>query len=361
MVSINSPTTSPTTSPVSSGDASVAQSTDVRLIGIDWGSSGLRIFLIGANGVVLASRDAPHGITVMQNSQKTYSEILNDLAADWFSSWPDAPVLACGMVGSKHGWQEVPYVQCPANARQIAGKSIAVNDGAKQADSSVTRLAIVPGLLYRTENVAPDVMRGEETQIIGALLSQPEWARQCCIVMPGTHSKWAHILDDQVSAFATHMTGELFAVLRQHSVLGRLMPQADGTKTDGAKADTQHPTPDQTSFFAGVDAARNSPHAGLGHQLFSVRTLGLMGDIPETGLADYLSGLLIGHELVAGLAWRTNAGLAKAPLILVGEQLLCQRYALALQRFDIDVTAVLPNTAPAGLWSLALASGLVSA
>lgn len=315
---------------------------NVSLIGIDWGSTGLRIFLIGQDGQLIDSREAASGISVMQGGQAAYVQVLQNLAGDWLVSWPDVPLLACGMVGSKHGWQEVPYVQSPVNAQDIAVNILSIDAG--DLRSAPSRLGIVPGLLYRGD--APDVMRGEETQIVGALQGQPDWASQSCIVMPGTHSKWASIVDGKVQAFATHMTGELFAVLKQHSVLGRLMPTGQGEADDA-------------SFITGLDAARKMMGQGLSHQLFSVRTLGLMGDMPPGGLADYLSGLLIANELLAGLHWRSEYGLAHAPLILIGDASLCARYALAFFRLGVKPDTVLLNTAPSGLWHLAVTAGML--
>jgi len=164
-------------------------------------------------------------------------------------------------------------------------------------------------------------------------------------VLPGTHSKWAQVNGSRLQRFATHMTGELFAVLRSHSVLGRLMGDS------GAFA--------EHAFVAGVDAARDLGHLGMSHQMFAARSLGVTGRMPAGELSDYLSGLLVGHELRAGLAWRTAAGLAQAPLALVGSQVLCQRYALALQRFHAAAPLLLDNTAPAGLYHLARAAGMI--
>ncbi|MET3116560.1 2-dehydro-3-deoxygalactonokinase [Undibacterium sp. GrIS 1.8] len=324
---------------------------DARMIAIDWGSTSLRAFLLGANGQVLETRFGTHGISKMKASSQAYSEVLTTLAGDWLDVWPRLPILACGMVGSKHGWQDVPYVACPANSDQIAAGTVYVTS------TDHRRVHIVPGLLYRSDNATPDVMRGEETQIIGALQMQSSWSEHCCIVMPGTHSKWAHICQAQVLEFATHMTGELFAVLREHSVLGRLMTSVESHagSQNAQKSQDLH----LTSFLQGVDAVKDTAIHGLSHLLFSVRSLGLMEDIPASNLADYLSGLLIGHELKAGLVWRSAAGLTQAPLILVGETDLCQRYVQALQRFDVKADAVLSNTAPAGLWRLALSAGLL--
>ncbi|HEY9109806.1 MAG TPA: 2-dehydro-3-deoxygalactonokinase, partial [Roseateles sp.] len=179
----------------------------------------------------------------------------------------------------------------------------------------------------------PDVMRGEETQIVGALALHPDLAAQSCLVLPGTHSKWARVQAGRVTGFATHMTGELYALLRQHSVLARLMP------ADAAAA------PSSEAFLAGVDAARKE--GALSHQLFAVRTLGLFKQLGAEQLPDYLSGLLIGHELASELK-DTQPRVA-----LIGDPGLCARYGQALTRFGQPEPQLLDNTAPAGLWALA--------
>jgi 2-dehydro-3-deoxygalactonokinase len=308
------------------------------LIGIDWGSSGLRAFLIDGSGMTLAARTSSAGASTLRGDAEFEAALLQ-LAGDWIATRPQLPLLACGMIGSQHGWREVPYAPCPAGVAQLASQLSPPNG---------LGMRIVPGLLHAGEH-APDVMRGEETQIAGALQVQPELAREACIVMPGTHSKWARVRHGSIEAFATHMTGELFAVLRQHSVLGRLMASPD----NGSLGDMQ-------AFTAGVDTARDHTMPGLTHQLFTARTQPLTGRMPSGGVADYLSGILIGHEIEAGLAWRRDAGLTEAPLVLLGEPDLCQRYVRALERFGTRADLLLPNTAPAGLWALAHQAGLLA-
>ncbi|SFU45043.1 2-dehydro-3-deoxygalactonokinase [Pseudoduganella namucuonensis] len=304
------------------------------LIGVDWGSTGLRAFLVGTDGLALAERATSRGASTL-SGKEAFAEVLEQVAGDWMRARPDLKVLACGMVGSLHGWLDVPYAVCPANAPALAaGVAVTPNGEAH----------IVPGLLYDDGELPPDVMRGEETQILGALALRPELQGASCIVLPGTHSKWAQVRDGEVQRFATHMTGELYAVLRQHSVLGRLMESGGGF--------------DEAAFNDGIDAARVNGHLGVGHQMFAARTLGVTGRLPAAALADYLSGLLIGHELRAGLAWRGEAGLDQAPLALVGSRELCRRYELALRRYGDVPSLALDNTAPAGLLTLARAAGL---
>jgi len=171
---------------------------------------------------------------------------------------------------------------------------------------------------------------------------QPELAERACVLMPGTHSKWVQLKDGVVTGLRTRMTGEAYALLRQHSVLARLMP-ADDT------------TPHPQAFAAGVAAARDAHGTDLLAQLFSVRTLGLTQRWPAEALADHLSGLLIGHELVAGLR------AADGPLALVGEPALCRRYSQALEVLGATAVTAHANTACAGLWQLAVQAGWVDA
>ena len=171
-----------------------------------------RAYLIGAGGRVQAERRSDDGASRLLKAD--FEPALRALAADWLR--PGLPVLACGMVGSAHGWREAPYMNCPARPHDLAGALAVVQAG----DVSVH---IVPGLRQRSGDGLPDVIRGEETQLVGLLSQQPELACAATVLMPGTHSKWVHVVDDAIQGFSTRMTGELYALLRTHSVLGRLM------------------------------------------------------------------------------------------------------------------------------------------
>lgn len=319
------------------------------LIGVDWGSTGLRAFLIGPEGDVLHETATAQGASTLVGAQ-AFAAALEGVAGVWRRARPLLPVLACGMVGSRHGWVEAPYVACPANTGALAA-------GLRRSADGVW---IAPGMLCEelqsiSTQLPPDLMRGEETQVLGALLRHPGLAQGACLVLPGTHSKWVHVTDGHIARFATHMTGELYAVLRAHSVLGRLM--------NGAAADSTGPAADaaDVAFTDGVDAVCRHDHLGVLHQIFAARTLGLMERLPAASLAAYLSGVLIGHEVRAGLAWRAQHGLSDLPMALVGHPGLCNRYRLALQRFTDVSFPVLDNTAPAGLLALARAAGLLPA
>jgi 2-dehydro-3-deoxygalactonokinase len=311
--------------------------TNAALIALDWGSSNLRAYLLDARGEIVATRDdASAGASVLPPGARHFDQALMTLVGDWCSQQPGLSALACGMVGSAHGWREAPYLPCPTDITRLHTQTVEVRT------STEVQVLVVPGLIYAPADGAPDVMRGEETQIAGVLALRPDLTNAARVVLPGTHSKWALVRDGCVTAFATRMTGELFAVLRRHSVLGRLMPAFDADFNASA-------------FEAGLDAARATGGRDLTHELFAVRSLGLTGQWPGAALSDYLSGLLIGHELVAGLADTEES----IPLVLAGEAALCARYRYALLRYGRAPVAVLHDTAPAGLWRIASAAGLV--
>lgn len=313
------------------------------LIALDWGTSSLRGFLMDGAGRVLDQRASPHGIQNLPLAGPVgFEAALTGLCGDWLDAHPTVPVVAGGMVGSAQGWVEAPYVATPADAGVLARHAATVWTVAGRP------ILIAPGVLHDPDCGVPDVMRGEEIQIAGALAGHPDWRRNACIAMPGTHCKWVRIADGRIVDFATYMTGELFAVLRTHSLLGRLMP-AD---REAAPAD------EEEAFAAGIRAAQAANPGDLPHQLFATRSLGLTKRLPAEALSHYLSGLLIGHELRSGLA-RLAAMAPGTPLLLIGDPALCRRYVRALAAFGVTAAAQLGNTAPPGLFQFAAAAGLV--
>ncbi len=295
------------------------------LIGLDWGSTHLRAYLFDEGGAVRDARALPHGIR--QLPAGGFPEAFALAVRDW----PALPVLACGMVGSRNGWREVPYLDTPTSVERLARQLT-------RMDTPEGRpLHLVPGL---RDPRRPDVMRGEETQIVGVLALQPGVTR---LLLPGTHSKWVRLDDGAVSGFATVMTGELYALLRQHSMLGAALPEARY---------------DEAAFRRGVAAARDSGPAGALSRLFSARALMLDGQLDPASVPDYLSGLLIGEELRMALA----AGWVDAgdTLPMVGEGPLCERYARAADAFGLQLTRAPEGTTAHGLWRIAAAAGLLS-
>jgi 2-dehydro-3-deoxygalactonokinase len=299
---------------------------------------------MSAAGDVLDVRHVPRGILHLPAARDAggFERAFAEIAGDWLASHPTLKVVACGMVGSAQGWIEAPYVRAPADVRTLAAQSVRVPSGAGP------EVLIAPGVIYDPPDRPPDVMRGEEIQIAGAVAAEPSLGERTCFVLPGTHSKWVLVRERRIVSFATYMTGELYAVLREHSILGRLF-----------SAEPPDPAASERAFTQGLEAARESP-AELSHQLFAVRTLGLTKRLPGSALPDYLSGLLIGHELVAGLAASRTARETGAALALVGDSALCERYARALKAFDVAVHTQLENTAPRGLWELARAAQVLA-
>ena len=315
------------------------------LIALDWGTSSLRGFLMDCAGRVLDQRANAHGIQNLPlPGLSGFEQAFTDLCGGWLSAHPGLPVVAGGMVGSAQGWREAPYVHCPADTASLASQAIAVDS------ASGVRILIAPGMLYDPPSGPPDILRGEEIQIAGALADRPDWGRDACMVLPGTHSKWVEIEGGRMARFSTYMTGETFAVLCKHSILGRLMPP-DVTPAE-SDADA--------AFAEGVRAAQASGPGDLTHQIFAARTLGITRRMPVELLKDYLSGLLIGHELTSGLAHMRNDLHEDRPLLLIGEGSLCRRYVRGLELLGVEPTARLENTAPRGLFRFAVAAGLVA-
>jgi 2-dehydro-3-deoxygalactonokinase len=301
--------------------------TDIRLLAIDWGTSTARVYVLDARGVIVGERSAALGVR-----RVTDGRFANALTMLYGSELPrGVAAIACGMIGSRQGWIEAPYRDCPADIDSIAGALTRVPG---------TELSIVPGLIARDAAGVPDVMRGEETQIFGAL-AEGAVARSV-YVLPGTHSKWAIAGAAGVETFATFMTGELYAVLREHSILGRLA-------SDGV---------DVVAFDRGVHASLRDG-AALSHDLFSVRSLALTAELASEGVGDYLSGLLVGAEITAARAWVAgNAGVC-TEVTLVGEAALCERYRRALRLAGINAARGPAEAAALGLWRIAQRAGMV--
>ncbi|MGE8499969.1 MAG: 2-dehydro-3-deoxygalactonokinase [Pseudomonas sp.] len=304
------------------------------LIALDWGTSSLRAYLLADEGHVLETRTRPWGI--QHTPAGDFARAYEDVVGDWCQKWPDVPALACGMVGSRQGWREVPYAVCPADGRALASQLLAL-------DSGCGTLHLVPGVLDAC--ALPNVIRGEETQVFGALQLEPELAHNALLVLPGTHSKWVSVRDGSIHSFATYMTGELFAVLRDHSILGR------PAREQGSDVSVE-------AFVRGLETARDSACEGVSGRLFSTRSLLLTERLAATESLDYLSGLLIGEELRSVLAGFAHE--VCPPLVLIGDEQLCERYRLALMHFGVSAVRTLDNAGVAGLWFIARAAGLVA-
>ena len=278
------------------------------MIGIDWGTSSFRAVRLQGRAVV-DRRDLPLGI--LRVPPGGFADALHGAIAPWLADG-ETRVLVSGMAGSRQGWQEAPYLPCPADAAGLAAALAPVPFAGAQ-------VLLVPGLSVPGD--PPEVMRGEETQLVGALAATGGNGLAC---LPGSHSKWAHISSGSIAGFTTHLTGEAFAALRDHTILGRMVQP-------GA-------APDPASFDQGV--ARSAQPGGLLHHLFGVRTLGLFDRLPNA--ESYLSGLLIGHEVRA-------AAPARQMVHLIGEARLCALYARAIEQCGGSAVVVTEDAAAAGL------------
>jgi 2-dehydro-3-deoxygalactonokinase len=305
------------------------------LIAIDWGTSSFRAFLTARDGAILDRIETADGVATMPPGG--FPAAFARLAGPWLAGRAGLPVLASGMVGSRNGWREAPYVPCPADPAAIAAKLVTVFAGE-------ATVHIAPGLSFEDATGRPDVMRGEEVEILG--LAE---AGAGLVVLPGSHSKWARVESGCVTSFRTFVTGEVFAAIRDHTLVGAFARNP----SSGA------PGPIGPAFALGAcrgaEASRGENGAGLIGALFGARTLPLMGKLPETDAADWLSGLLIGAEIAE--ARRLFSG--GAPL-LAGAPTLVERYRAAFAALGDSALAAPPGAAARGLFRLALDAGLIA-
>ncbi len=296
------------------------------LIGIDWGTTSLRAFLLDGAGAILDRRDGPHGIMSVKDGD--FAGVLSKTIGPWISGGPP-PVLLSGMIGSRQGWVEAPYVDVPAGIADLAEALVSV-----PFDAADVRL--VAGL-KDASGTMDDVVRAEEVQVLGAMTRLG--IDQGRFLLPGTHSKWIHAEDGRITRFATYMTGEVYDALRNHTILGRLMQ-------DGEM--------DVAAFNDGVDkgAAAGAPGALL-HRLFGVRTAGLFGHCAPPGLADLLSGLLIGAEIA------DQFGVDGSGVQIVASASLAERYALAASHLGLKANIVSADCVADGHVAIAKLAGMI--
>ncbi len=281
------------------------------MIAIDWGTTSFRAYRMRGRAV-LDRLALPLGI--LSVTEGRFEHALHDAVAPWLADG-EHRILMSGMIGSRQGWIEAPYLPCPAATADLAAALIRV-------PFSAAEVLLAPGLTAADPADVPEVMRGEEVQIFGALSAASADTTVC---LPGSHSKWARVAGGRVEGFSTHLTGEAFAALRSHTILGRLM-QADAP-------------PDAEAFERGV--LRSADPGGLLHHLFGVRTLGLFAQLPEAAAASYLSGLLIGHEVRAA---------APGPhVLLIGAGALCELYSRTIDLCGGSATLAEADAAAQGL------------
>jgi 2-dehydro-3-deoxygalactonokinase len=321
------------------------RSADTRLVGLDWGTSSLRAYRYDVGARVVESRELPAGLMRLADSNgpgtssDRFERVFREACGDWVAAAPAAPIVACGMVGSAQGWRQAAYLEVPVALEQIASRLTAF-----ETAQGVT-VRIVPGLIER--GVLPDVMRGEETQVVGALeaAAVPPGAR-VLVGLPGTHSKWVEVRNRAVEHLRTFMTGELYQTLCAHTILGRTLRQPS--------------SPSHSAFDRGIEVTRSAEgRGGLLSTIFSARALGLTGALREEEGGDYLSGLLIGHELAGLEELRPDVFDTTSEIVLAGSAELCERYRRALAIRGCRKVVLVPAAAQLGLWRLAAWAGLV--
>ena len=292
------------------------------LIGLDWGTTSCRAYLIGADGAVLDRIADGPGILKVEDG--AFGAALDGMIGRWDLK---LPVILSGMIGSRQGWKEAPYARCPAGAGDIVAAPARIEHAGRL-------ISLVPGLSTENDGM-PDVMRGEETQIFGALaLSGRD---EGLFLLPGTHSKWAEVSGGRIVSFRTFMTGEVFGALKGHTILGRLM-------REGADAE---------GFARGVYEGAALDGAGaLLNRLFATRTYGLMDKLTGAALADYLSGLLIGAEVAEATRQ------AKSSVTIIASPALASRYTDALGLLGHQSALAPDDCVAAGHWHIARAAGL---
>ena len=303
------------------------------LIGVDWGTTSMRLWGFSPAGEIIARKRSESGILKVADGR--FLETLEAVAGDLLA--PEVPILMSGMIGSRQGWVEAPYVFCPADVATLADQLQPV-PGASGA-------RIVPGVAVREAGGRRDVMRGEETQILGAGLGR---GRQL-VVLPGTHCKWVLIEDGKIRDFVTFMTGEMYGALRRHTILARLMPETDAGLDEAAA---------QRSFVAGLSTSLDG-EARLMQSLFSIRARGLFDELAPEVAPAFLSGLLIGAEIGEGLALCRRWGVAKIAPLIIGGDMLIARYQTAFRQAGLATTTGNEDVGALGLWRIAQQRNLV--
>jgi 2-dehydro-3-deoxygalactonokinase len=286
----------------------------VAFVAGDWGTSNLRLALCAEDGRPIEVRQGPGAA----ESRGAFAETLDGLSAGWRSAHGELPTILCGMVGSAFGWKEAAYLECPADPLELADQLAAPRE----------RFYIVPGLKCTNPLGAPDVMRGEETQLLGAVtgsIAPQIGVGKQLVCMPGTHTKWVSLHNGTVQEFHTVPTGELFALLRDHSVIVR----DPATPIAHRAAD----------FERGLAEAARHPEVPVIHKLFQARTLRLDRQLTSEGAASWMSGLLVGTD-VSGALRLLGEGNTGDAVYVIGTSHLAQVYSTALAAAGRKATIV---------------------
>lgn len=304
--------------------------TNAKLIGLDWGTTSFRAFLINEDGLILDKKTSKNGILSVVDKDFE-GTLLNEINL-WLEQNESLPIIASGMITSRNGWLETPYLNLPSNIDGFAGAltHFKISNG--------LFIHFITGASYEDSKGIPDIMRGEETQIIGSLDNNND----DIFLLPGTHSKWAKTEDENILSFASFMTGEVYAALKDHTILGALMENEDQSN--------------EYAFSNGVED-RLKENVSIMHQIFTARTLPLFDRMKNSEIADYLSGLLIGEEIKSAL---NQYDVSNDNIVnIIGRGDLAARYAKALDIFDIKYKIIGDDVTAMGHYKIAMKAGLV--
>lgn len=279
-------------------------------IAVDWGTTSFRLWLLSRSGAVLAERRSAEGMTTAM--RMGFADVLQ-AHLDAIGAPLDLPVLVCGMAGARQGWVEAGYIDVPVSLS-------AVLDGAVRVPGQARDVRILPGLAQRDKG-APDVMRGEETQLLGALSSGEGGEKLVC--MPGTHSKWVTVKDGGVTHFATFMTGELFEAISKQTILSHAVAEAEAF------------TGEHEAFTAAVRDIYAHPELAT-NRLFTLRSGQLLHGLTATDAKARLSGIMIGLEI----AGAHSQAKRETPVVLIGSGALGALYEGAFTVLEINYTVI---------------------
>jgi len=277
-----------------------------QFIIIDWGTSNFRAFLMDKEHNLASSHQENKGLLHVSNRE--FAEALELILKSWLDDYDKYPIFMAGMVGSKNGWFNVDYVATPANLGCLIAnvKKFTLPWGNNLSGY------IIPGVKHQNDNATFDVMRGEEVQALG--FAAKRQIKEAMLILPGTHSKHVSINNNKIETINTFMSGELFSILCQHSILGKDLPEQ------------------QTSELAFVSGVRQSDKGDLSQLLFSARTQLLFDNVAAEHVHDYISGLIIGQEL-------KHVG-SDRKLAIIGGKSLSQRYLLACDMLDFEAEVI---------------------
>ncbi|MEM1401749.1 MAG: 2-dehydro-3-deoxygalactonokinase [Pseudomonadota bacterium] len=298
----------------------------LHFIAGDWGTTNLRVYLCGVDDdgrpKLLEALRGP-GVAELSSAgdASAFEHALFERIDPWLGKVGDVPIMLSGMVGSTIGWREAPYQSCPVQTADIARRTLSFESRGRE-------IHLIPGLSTVNPFGSPDVMRGEELQLLGLAALVPPSADQTRLVcLPGTHNKWVRCLGDQVETFTTALTGELFAVLGEHSILLRGADRGQLVVS---------------AFKEGLELARKLDGGQLLHALFSTRSRQVMGELGASDAESYLSGLLVGAD-VQGALKLFGRPRDKTAVHVIGDGVIGTSYRLALEGEGCAVSSHEPD------------------